>query len=158
MGPGGACETKLLLSGPFRSATSWSVCPFGAISLPSHSRFGWLPSRLRPGPGRVGSRFVPRLLRQGEAGETFYLVATGSATVSRGGTRLASLGPGSYFGEIAIVERVPRTATVTADTRSLGHVFVGFVSTRTESPACAPAATMMFVNPSLKSSSSVAAE
>ena len=49
-------------------------------------------------------------------------------------------------------------ATVTAETRRRGHVVVGFVSTRTESPATAPPLTMMFVNPSLKSSSSVAAE
>jgi hypothetical protein len=56
------------------------------------------------------------LTAEGEPGDTFYLIATGSATVTRGGVRLASLGPGSYFGEIAILERGPRTATVTADT------------------------------------------
>ena len=56
------------------------------------------------------------LTAEGEPGDTFYLIATGSATVTRGGVRLASLGPGSYFGEIAIIERGPRTATVAADT------------------------------------------
>jgi SAM-dependent methyltransferase len=56
------------------------------------------------------------LTAEGEPGDTFYLIATGSATVTRGGVRLASLGPGSYFGEIAILERGPRTATVTSDT------------------------------------------
>lgn len=65
---------------------------------------------------RVDAQAGDVLTAEGEAGDTFYLIATGTATVTRGGVRLASLGPGSYFGEIAIIERGPRTATVAADT------------------------------------------
>lgn len=59
------------------------------------------------------------LTREGDAGSTFYLVAKGMASVSRQGRKLAALGPGSYFGEIALVEHGPRTATVTAETPML---------------------------------------
>ncbi|MGH2793572.1 MAG: cyclic nucleotide-binding domain-containing protein, partial [Actinomycetota bacterium] len=65
---------------------------------------------------RIDAAAGQTLTAEGEPGTTFYLIATGRATVNRGGVRLASLGPGSYFGEIAILERGPRTATVTADT------------------------------------------
>ena len=65
---------------------------------------------------RIDAAAGQTLTAEGEPGTTFYLIATGRATVKRGGVQLASLGPGSYFGEIAILERGPRTATVTADT------------------------------------------
>ncbi len=65
---------------------------------------------------RVDATAGDVLTAEGDPGDTFYLIATGSATVTRGGARLAVLGPGSYFGEIAILDRGPRTATVTADT------------------------------------------
>jgi len=65
---------------------------------------------------RIDADAAQPLTTEGEPGDTFYLIATGHATVTRGGVRLASLGPGSYFGEVAILEQGPRTATVTADT------------------------------------------
>ena len=65
---------------------------------------------------RIDAQAGQALTTEGEPGDTFYLIATGHATVTRGGVRLASLGPGSYFGEVAILEQGPRTATVTADT------------------------------------------
>ena len=65
---------------------------------------------------RIDADAGQALTTEGDPGDTFYLIATGHATVTRGGVRLASLGPGSYFGEVAILEQGPRTATVTADT------------------------------------------
>ena len=65
---------------------------------------------------RIDAEAGRALTTEGDPGDTFYLIATGRATVTRGDVRLASLGPGSYFGEVAILEQGPRTATVTADT------------------------------------------
>jgi SAM-dependent methyltransferase len=56
------------------------------------------------------------LTHEGERETLFYIIATGTATVTRGSRKLATLGPGSFFGEMALLTQGPRTATVTADT------------------------------------------
>jgi len=53
---------------------------------------------------------------QGKPGREFMIIAEGTATVRRDGRVIASLGPGDFFGELAVIAGVPRTATVTADT------------------------------------------
>lgn len=44
----------------------------------------------------------------------FYVIASGEATVSAGGREIKRLGPGDWFGEMALTRRRPRSATVTA--------------------------------------------
>ena len=56
------------------------------------------------------------LCRQGSRGREFFVIIEGEAEVTQDGRRLRKLGPGDFFGEIALLERVKRTATVTATT------------------------------------------
>jgi CRP-like cAMP-binding protein len=56
------------------------------------------------------------LCAEGTRGREFFVIVAGEATVTRGGRPIATLGVGDFFGEIALLERVKRTATVTAAT------------------------------------------
>ena len=53
---------------------------------------------------------------QGQPGREFMIITEGHATVRRNGRVIARFGPGDFFGELAVIAGVPRTATVTADT------------------------------------------
>ncbi len=56
------------------------------------------------------------LVEEGRIGLEFFLIVDGTATVTRNGRKVASLGPGSHFGELALIDRRPRSASVTSDT------------------------------------------
>jgi CRP/FNR family transcriptional regulator, cyclic AMP receptor protein len=60
-------------------------------------------------PGKV-------LCREGEIGHEFFVIVDGEVDVTRNGKPVATRAGGEFFGEIALLEETPRTATVTAKT------------------------------------------
>ncbi len=60
-------------------------------------------------PGKV-------LCDEGEPGREFFVIVKGRAAVRRHGRRVATLGPGQYFGELSLLDRMPRSASVTSET------------------------------------------
>jgi CRP-like cAMP-binding protein len=56
------------------------------------------------------------IAREGERGIGLFLILEGRCTVTIGGKTKARLGPGDFFGEVALLDGGPRTATVTATT------------------------------------------
>ena len=71
-------------------------------------RLGMLTEEVDVPAGKV-------LIRQGDSGDDLMVIASGQVGVERDGARINQLGPGDFFGEIALIERGPRTATVTAE-------------------------------------------
>lgn len=55
------------------------------------------------------------IVRQGEVGTGFFLIVSGGGTVTRDGTVIAELQPGDFFGELSLLDGMPRVATVTAN-------------------------------------------
>jgi len=71
----------------------------------------------------IAREFKPRtfpqgqvIIREGTGGAAFYVIESGEVTVTIGGDFRATLGPGDYFGEIALLDEGARIATVTATT------------------------------------------
>jgi hypothetical protein len=54
------------------------------------------------------------LFHEGEMGDALYTIVRGKVAIASGGERLAELGPGDAFGEMAVLDEVPRSATATA--------------------------------------------
>jgi CRP-like cAMP-binding protein len=52
---------------------------------------------------------------EGTEGAGFFVIHDGAATVTKAGREVGKLGPGDYFGEIALMAKSPRTATIVAD-------------------------------------------
>ena len=75
---------------------------------------------------RIGDRvvevgFAPDqvIVRQGEVGTGFFVVASGGVRVVRDGRTIATLGPGAFFGELSVLDGRPRTAQVIASEPTL---------------------------------------
>lgn len=82
---------------------------FQACSKKDLTTIGRLAEDVKVDPGQA-------LVTEGARGDEFFIIIEGTAAVSRGGVRIASLGPGDYFGELALLDPAPRDATVTAET------------------------------------------
>jgi CRP-like cAMP-binding protein len=65
------------------------------------------------------------LMRKGELGSEFFMIVDGTVRIDRDGRVIATLGPGDFFGDIALVVERPRTANATVETDSrllvVGH-------------------------------------
>lgn len=55
------------------------------------------------------------LIEEGTIGREFFFIVEGQASVRHGNRKIATLGAGDYFGELALLDRKPRSATVAAD-------------------------------------------
>ena len=79
------------------------------------------------------------IAREGEPGVGLFIILDGTAEVSIGGRKKATLGPGDFFGEIALLDGGPRTATVTAksDVKLLGLTEWVFRGLMAEHPSIA---------------------
>ena len=58
------------------------------------------------------------IVKEGEVGHEFYLILSGSAAVRRNGRKVAGLGVGDYFGEMALLDKGPRSASIVAEEES----------------------------------------
>jgi CRP/FNR family transcriptional regulator, cyclic AMP receptor protein len=56
------------------------------------------------------------LVSEGETGQQFFVIMSGTAKLSRRGRKLVTLGPGDSFGELALLDKHPRNATAVAET------------------------------------------
>lgn len=82
---------------------------FAGCSNAEIERIASLTTQIDVEAGRV-------LCAEGKAGEEFFVIAEGEASVSRGGEEIARLGAGGFFGEMALLDGGARVATVTAVT------------------------------------------
>lgn len=82
---------------------------FAACTKRELSRIAALSDVIEAPEGKV-------LTRQGDTGWEFFVIVNGKAKASIRGRPSATLGPGSFFGEMALLDHGPRTATVTAET------------------------------------------
>jgi CRP-like cAMP-binding protein len=83
-----------------------------------------------------------RIVREGELGQEFFAIEDGEVEVTKGGKRIATERSGDFFGEIALLENKPRTATVTtiAPSRLFVLTAQAFRSLLADAPAVRSAA------------------
>jgi predicted MFS family arabinose efflux permease len=120
-----ADELRVLTSVPI-----FAPLPGGSLE---HLATRLVPLRLEPGTV---------IVREGDPGDRFYIVAEGEIEVSQDGLKISELHAGGYFGEIALLRDVPRTATVTTKTNVVLYALdrEDFLSAVTGHPQSAEAA------------------
>jgi MFS family permease len=119
---GGVLPTLVLITGTrLRAADAAAPAPdrrlgllrqidmFATLDPPTAERLATALVAIDVDPGTV-------IVRQGDTGDRFYVVADGEVDVAIDGRPASTLGPGDHFGEIALLRDVPRTGTVTART------------------------------------------
>ena len=118
-----------------RLALLRSLPIFAPLSAPSLEQ---VASRLIPIEAPSGTEIV----RQDDPGDRFYIIESGGVSVSKNGRQVAMLEGGDFFGEIALLREIPRTATVTAqkDTRLYALERDDFLEAVTGHPQSAEAA------------------
>jgi CRP-like cAMP-binding protein len=84
-----------------------SADPFRACTRAQLHEVERLAERIQVGSGEV-------LAREGRIGREFFLILSGTVSVTKKGRRVDTLGPGEFFGELAAINPGPRTATVIA--------------------------------------------
>jgi CRP/FNR family transcriptional regulator, cyclic AMP receptor protein len=82
---------------------------FSSCSKRDLQRISQLSDEVNVSAGRV-------IIEQGRAGHEFFLILEGVAVVRRNNRKVATLGPDDHFGELALLDKGPRNATVVADT------------------------------------------
>jgi CRP-like cAMP-binding protein len=79
-------------------------------------------ARIAEPSGEVEFPAGRHIVTQGIIGNGLYIIIAGRARVMKGDELIAELGPGDFFGELSVIDQMPRLATVIADepTRCLG--------------------------------------
>lgn len=83
---------------------------FSGLSKRQLRRLGREASDVRYRPGAT-------IVKEGMLGDSFFAIVLGEAEVLRGRRRIARLGPGDFFGEIALLDKGPRSATVASTSK-----------------------------------------
>jgi MFS family permease len=108
----------LLATAGLRRVDATALVPEGLELLRGVSLLSLLPeptlNRLARALERVEAAPGDVVIREGDAGDRFYVIEEGTVEVTKEGRLIASLGPGDFVGEIALLRDIPRVATVTA--------------------------------------------
>ncbi len=112
-----------------------TLAGIGLFQTSTKAQLKWLVPILTPVKARAGQV----LCTEGEPGRACYVVVEGEASVSIGGDAVDTIGPGGFFGEMALLDGGPRVATITAttDMQLFEMTRADFVSVITEVPAIA---------------------